>query len=480
MKSLGHYGKVLWNSPTFTTWGGQLTKALRFLAVTPLVITSFSEVEIAAWYLFGSLNLFGEIITQRIGLTFSRMFSFAMAGSSDLSPITKSEDRSCTASEPNWVLMHKLFATLGSLQTISALLTSGIAVLMGAYGLRNIASGTPEEASIWAAFLIMQFTGAVATTFNRYPVVLQGMNYVSLVNRWNILLSLFSIAIGFISLTMGAGIVVLSIVMQMIVPVRIFVTRYQVRRVENGKFQGAKEYGWDKSIISWAWPPLWKGFIGHVSNLGVIQMSGVILTRYGSVETVASYMFSLRQMRMIAMTSQAPFSSQMPKFSRLMAAGSLSELVTGVQKRTFISTMLMVVTCTGLGLLGPWFLTLIGSKVELLDPMSWMLLLLFFVLERFNVFNMAVCGIGNNIVLFWRQAVAGALSLVLMFALMPAYGALGAIFSMITATVLIMNWQPAVLAGKQTGVGAGFLVKHVLIPAFAVWILGVLLALFFH
>ena len=77
----------LWESPTFMKWGNQGVKSLRFLLVTPLILTRFNETEIAAWYLFSSLNVFASIVSQRLGMTFSRMFAFAMGGSDDLSPI---------------------------------------------------------------------------------------------------------------------------------------------------------------------------------------------------------------------------------------------------------------------------------------------------------------------------------------------------------------------------------------------------------
>ena len=77
----------LWHSPTFTTWGNYATQSLRLLLVTPLILTRFNETEIAAWYLFASLNFFGAVVSSRLGLTFSRMFSFAMGGADNLAPI---------------------------------------------------------------------------------------------------------------------------------------------------------------------------------------------------------------------------------------------------------------------------------------------------------------------------------------------------------------------------------------------------------
>lgn len=84
MRLLVQLCQRLWNSPTFTTWGNQAVQALRLLAVTPLILVAFDTTEIAAWYLFGSLTFFGSIISQRVGLTFSRMIAFAMGGATDL------------------------------------------------------------------------------------------------------------------------------------------------------------------------------------------------------------------------------------------------------------------------------------------------------------------------------------------------------------------------------------------------------------
>ena len=106
MLSIKKAAKWLWNSPTFTTWGNYGIQSLRLLLVTPLILTRFDETEIAAWYLFASLNFFGTIIGQRLGLTFSRMFAFAMGGASNLAPIKGAREQE---NEVSFSLIFLLF-----------------------------------------------------------------------------------------------------------------------------------------------------------------------------------------------------------------------------------------------------------------------------------------------------------------------------------------------------------------------------------
>jgi hypothetical protein len=127
----------LWNSPTFTTWGKFLAQSLSLFAVTPLLLTRFDESEIAAWYLFASLNFFGTVLSQRLGLTFSRMFAFAMGGASNLSPITGKREQE-NDGKPNWTAFERAYGTIGSINLAVGWVNVLIAFGMGWYGLNNI------------------------------------------------------------------------------------------------------------------------------------------------------------------------------------------------------------------------------------------------------------------------------------------------------------------------------------------------------
>ena len=168
----------LWNSPTFTTWGKFLVQSLSLFAVTPLLLTRFDETEVAAWYLFSSLNFFGNIISMRLGLTFSRMFAFAMGGASNLASIKGRREQE-NEGQPNWEAFGRAYGTIGSLNLGIGWVNVLIAVGMGLYGLSNILEGYDGVGRIWTAFGLMQLIALLGFIFQRYSIALQGMNYVA-------------------------------------------------------------------------------------------------------------------------------------------------------------------------------------------------------------------------------------------------------------------------------------------------------------
>lgn len=61
----------LWNSPTVTSWGSRGAQSIRLFVVLPLILNRFNEVELAAWFLFGSIIFFSEVISMQTAMTFN-------------------------------------------------------------------------------------------------------------------------------------------------------------------------------------------------------------------------------------------------------------------------------------------------------------------------------------------------------------------------------------------------------------------------
>ncbi len=443
---------LLWNSPTFTSWGNYLVQSLRLVAVTPLILTRFDATEIAAWYLFASLNLFGTVLLQRLGVTFSRMFSFAQGGATDLSPITSA--RAAGQAEPRppcWDLIGRLYGTLGTLQTGSAILAAIIGIGFGWFALGNLTDGFDLSSPVWLAFGVMQLSSAIGFVFNRYAVTLRGFNHIALSNRWNVLFTVLSVIGGFITLSLGGSILALVLVMQSITVIGLFRNRLILSSVLGGRFTSFPSGGLDKQILSWAWPPLWKGFIAQLANLGTVQLSGVVLTAFASPAVVASYLFSIRMIQVIIQFSQAPFSSQQPRFSRMMAEGAYDKLRPEIEIRILISIALMCAGTTAFGLLAPTLLLLIDSNAKLMPTPVWFLFATIFIHNQYNVLSSSICAMANNIVLFWTFGLAGLSSVGLMVLLIGEFGLFGIAVSLAVPQLLLINWRIQRLAADQIG-----------------------------
>lgn len=463
MKIFRNYLLKIWNSPTFTGLGVKLTRPLRLLLVTPLVLTSFSEVEIAAWYLFASISLFGNLIRARIELTFQRMISMAHGGATDLSPVKKAVEREGKR-EPNWEGIYRVFRCLSLLQAIVVLFTTAITTVIGYWTLRNIVSGQPEASIVYRSFAILMMTSFFNGAFGYLAVTIRGLGNMALVSRWNIVSSLVSVVAGASVLALGGGMLILVIVMQVTVMLVLLRNFWLISRVNGGRLKGHFLPKWDQQVWSWAWQPLWKGAITQFANHGVLQLSSLILSFYAATAQLSAFLLSVSLLSTAKQLAMTPFFSQQPRFSRLMSAGKLGELRSLASRRILICQVILLLFVLGGGVVGPVLLSMIGAKATLLEFPLWCMLGFYFFYERFNTYNLAVCAAGNSIQLYWRQAFTGGVCLVLLWFLIPSMGALGAIISLLVPSLLLMNFSAAKLAAKQLGASTSTWLRASYIP----------------
>ena len=413
--------------------------------MTPLILTRFDETEIAAWYLFASLNFFGTTISQRLGLTFSRMFAFAMGGASNLAPIKGKREQE-NGGQPNWPAFERAYGTVGSLNLGIGWLNVLIAFGMGWFGLSNLLAGYEAKSVIWLAFGLMQFSSLFSFIFQRYAIALQGMNYIALTNRWGIIFSLLSIAFGSLTLWLGGGIVALVLVMQVFTVLGFFRNRFLLRAVEGGRVLSFKQYGFDREVFGWALEPTWKGFVGQFGLLGSAQLTAVIYTAYGSKLEVASLLFAMRMLQTITQIAQAPFSSVQPLMARLMAAGDLEALKKIVRQRMGITLALTAVGVSCGAVAIPLLLQLIGAKIDFIPVQAWILLGGVSLVLRFDILCCAVSATGNQMVFYWDMAVAALISAGALLLLGNSWGIYTPIITSTIPLVVILNFRPALKA----------------------------------
>jgi hypothetical protein len=437
----------LWNSPTFTTWGKFLVQSLSLFAVTPLLLTRFDETEVAAWYLFSSLNFFGNIISMRLGLTFSRMFAFAMGGASNLAPIQGKREQE-NGGEPNWEAFGRAYGTIGSLNLGIGWVNVLIALAMGWYGLSNILEGYDSIARIWAAFGLMQMIALLGFIFQRYAIALQGMNYVALSNRWQMIFSILSICVGCVALSLGADILILVLVMQPLAVLGLLLNRFLLRRVEGGRVLELKAYGFDREVFVWAWPPVWKGFVKQFGVMGGVQLTTILYTGIGSKADVASYLFAVRMMTTLNQVAQAPMHSVHPLMSKLRAVGDLLALRSLIRKRMGISLALIALGVLVGGLLLPFLMTYIGSSVAFMSLELWLLLGGLSLVVRFNSFCGSVAAVGNEIIYYWQPALAAIVGSISVLLIGNQIGMLAPILASTVPLILFLNVGPLRVGSK--------------------------------
>ena len=445
--------KKFWNSPTFTTWGAKLVQPLRLLLVTPLILTRFTLDEQAAWFLFAAIGVFGQIVNSRLNLTFARMISLANGGATDLSPIKGRAQQANDAIRrpPNWDGIIRVYNCLFFLVGLTVLLIFTINTAVGYISLKNICDSLKDEQvkNIWLSFTLMRIGDLVANLASPPSIAIRGLNHVALVNRWTILFSLLSVVSGYIVLLNDGGIVALAAVMQAMIVLRCIRGFWLTKTVNEGRLWKSFRPHWDQEVFRWAREPLWKGFIGEFSKSGVLQLTGIIFSFYGSTAALASYLFSFSIARTIQNFAMAPFSSQTPKFSKMMAQQRYAELAELFKNRVAASQLILVLGFLGLAIVGPDLLSLIGSENSLLPTAQWLCLGVFFLYDRFNGYCFMLCASANNIKMYWDQAFVGFCTVVILFVAIPKLGVWGILIALAIPSILIMNQRPYLMYKQQ-------------------------------
>jgi len=448
--------KKLWNSPSATSWISQLAQALRLIALTPILLGKFDEVEIAAWYLFASLIFFSEIVNSRVDLTFSRMIAMGMGGASNLTPLKeKTVRRKQSNSSPNWQSIERAYGTIGILNAGLVIFAALSAVLLGIYALENLTenAGNPEE--IWLAFFIFLVVKLCADLFRRYNIMLIGMGYVALNARWSSAFSVMSTLVGVAVLYFGGNIWQLALAMQSLILLNVFRVRYLVNHLEGGVVKTFKGRRFDKEVFEWAFEPFWKGGLLTVANYGALQFANVLFTRNHDAGVVASYLFTLRMLDTGKRLSSVPFYSQGPAMSRKMSQGEISFLGAMIPKRIALCTSLFALGSAALMFLGPLLLGLVSSNIDLMAPRQMIILCVAMLINQYILYSSYVTAMVNDIVCFKSILLSGLISFILLPILIPTMGFLGMMIACFVPQILLVNIRPSLIAADRLDLAPG-------------------------
>lgn len=457
----------IWNSPTFTSWGNITAQSLRLFAVTPLLLSNFNSIEISAWYLFGSILLFGNITSTQINLLFSRFLALAMGGATNLTPIEIPRS-SKEKLAPNWELIKKIYNTTGSLMLAIGALGAIISAFLGIYGLEKMVVGSSESRAIWIALSIMIASEFFCSLFAKYQIALRGLNYISLTNRWNIAISLLSTAAGFISLTLGAGIISLTIVMQAIRTIGMFRFLPLLRRIEDKRFSKFSGWGWDKEVIKESSRPFMKGLISTLANRSSLQFAIISFTRNGDPSTVAGVLLSMRLLNALGGISAAPVTSRIPGFSRLIAEGKFANLTREFSRNIVIGLSLFSFGVCLLAIVLPFGIKYLDAELVPLPTRLFLMLATLMIVQQYIIFLLTITVMGNHFVFYTREVLSAILSIFLSLYLIPIFGIAGLLISAFVPQLIFLNWLPLKIGAAYMHVSPGMLALRTAVIPFAI------------
>jgi O-antigen/teichoic acid export membrane protein len=470
----------IWHSPTFTTWGSLSVNILRMLVLLPFTLNRLSTEENSIWLLFMSMLALGNLADLGFSPTFTRMIALALGGITSFQDLEKPQ-KSTLGGSPNWVLIEKIYGTYGVTNLLVTFLAVLVMATLGTWAVFTPISKLPNTTIYWQAWAVLCLTIGVIFFSKKNENIVMGMGKVALVNRWNIVFGVFSIALSVTVLALGGNILHLFLALFLSSLASATRNYYLVTNIAEKRFKQFRAYYLDRELFKIAFSPSWKIASAMFFSVGLNEYTNVLYAQFANTTALASYQFAFRIMAQLTEFSKAPFYSKIPEFTRLAGAGEQETLIYRSEKSMQLALLFFVMGVIGVGLfadVGLWF---IQSKVQFIDLHLWALMAWVAFWERYQAMHSQLYMVQTLNAHFYKQIIlAGCLNALFMFLFINHLGMWTFAVSLGLSNILIGNWYFVRMSlrilpyNKRT-----YLVKSLAVP-FSVFVLGTIALLFFE
>ena len=378
----------IWNSPTFTTWGSLAVSSLR-LAVLFFIIKRLSSEEASVWFLFMNLLAIGNLADLGFSPTFTRMTAYVLGGVQEFSQFGQKKTTpiphqpQLEKKEIDWKVMEQLYGTIGSVNAILCVVAALILAIFGTLSLWKPISMLENQTVYWQAWAVLCISIAIIFNGKKYEAILNGLNYVALVNRWNIIFGLLSVAASLAVLVFQGNILHLLLASQVFAVVTLVRNRYLLLyTVFDKRFSSFKTFAFEKNIFEVAFSSAWRQGLSTFFAVGITECTGLMYAQISSTANLVSYQFAFRIVTQLAEFSKAPFYSKLPEFAKLRAANQLDSLTFRTEKSMQLSLLFFVIVGLGIGVSMPIALHVLQMKITFVEHRFWLAMLAVYFMER--------------------------------------------------------------------------------------------------
>lgn len=441
-----------WDSPTLNTWACFFARASGALLLLPLALTRLTVEDFNVWALFSVLAGLQLLVDMGFCPTFVRAIAVSLAGAGSAEAFRR-HAAVASGGNPNWGLVIRL---VGFMRFVYARLGWCYLALLGVGGslalVRPIAVvDLPSRA--WAAWIIVVLCGYAALRASYLGVLLQGLNEIALVRRWEAVTAFCSSLSGCAVLYFHGSLLSLVIATQVWVVIGAIRNFRLCRGVAGRRFEVLPAAKQDAEMFGILWPSTWRSGVGVLMSFGLVQSTGVMQAQFVPAAASASYLLCLRIIQQISAFSLAPFYSKMAVLPRLRAEGKKDELVAVAGKGMCMSLWAYAAGFAAAGLCGPLLLHLIGSEVEFPRPEILILFGAVFGIERYAAMYLNLYNITNDVITHVANGVTGLLCVGLILVLVPYVGELGIPLGLLGGYLAFYAWFPVRLARREFGLG---------------------------
>lgn len=412
-----------------------------------LMLGRFAPEEVNVWLILTTLLGLQLLVDMGFCVTFVRAIAFGLAGAKELNEFGTVDSKNKGA--PNWDLIKRIVAAMRHIYSRLALLYL-VLLSIGGTMLLIRPIGAMEEPGIgWLAWTFVIASGYINLRANFLVVLLQGLNEVALIQRWQAAFALCSIMSGFASLLAGGNLLSLAVLTHVWCVVAVLKYKLLCRRVARGRFADFPRAAQDNEVFAVLWPPTWRSGFGVFTSLGLFQFTGLVNAQFATAANSASYLFGLRLIQTISSFSQAPFYSKMALYPRLRAEGRTAEMLSLAASRMRLSLWVFVLGFVALGLSGPALFQLAQSNVAYPSGILWILFGGTFMIERYGAMHLNLYSTTNKIIAHLANGITGLVAVFGMLLFCQLWGLTGVPLGLFFGYLAFYSWYPALCTYRE-------------------------------
>lgn len=475
MNVIGLAIRNAWNSPMLTTWANFCVQAVNVLFIIPLIWKQWGPFELGVFLIITSINRFSYLFADRLAITFSMLVSFVDAGSTDLRPreslVAKDSGLQASAerAERDDDVFEQVYGTLGIVLLVISIVVGMVSALIGYASITRLGQSFDViQSDCVAAFWISMFAVVFRLNFFRFEILLQGLNKVAVLARWNAIFNFASSACCVTVAIAGYGIVIWSLVFNGFIIASCIRNVILANAVTDGQLRRFKLFRFDRDVFEAIWGPTWQGMIGHVSFVGAEQLAIVSAAFFLSPVDAISLAVYIRFLSTLGPIAQVPFTTQIPRMARMIANGELEPLRTLSLQRIGVAGLVFVLSGWGLGIALPWLPVFLKKEFTSLPIWLWGAILLMVAHDRFLILCTATMEAGNRIVLHWNRFACLIVGLLLFPKMCSLYGIAGGIMALYGTRAILLAITPVRIAADYLKMPSWMIWRKSWMPMFCV------------
>ena len=375
--------KFIRDKDIISAWGYSLSNLLFGVLVLPFILTKLSSPEINVWLLFLSILSFSELAVMGFNTTLVRFYSYTNAGIyyKDFENIRIIQKRNTTE------LIDKV-KQFNDLYTITVVVMGIITILyfllitIGGYFFLKKPIGYLENSAIgWYAWIILIIANIIRVFFYTYPVILQGMNFVTkyytlqtivrtLNTVFSILILLTFPSLLNLAIVYSGSIVILSL---------LFYYFVKIKNIQRHHFHFT---AFKRDFFLIIWDSAWKSGAARITAPIILHASGIIFSQVANPALSSSYLLTQRVFNILQNISNTIVNSKLPLIAMLRGKKEFGNVNKVIKNVSLIGYSIILIGYFVIFLLGERLLVLIGSNTGFVSAPILVLFSFAYLLNR--------------------------------------------------------------------------------------------------